>query len=97
MLWLLGCACVAGLLIGLRYRAPAALAASAVAGAAAAIWSANSSTGLGGGIAMVVLTVLTLQIAYLAGVVVSARRQVPTHGRTATPPEQQHKDPNAVG
>ena len=76
MLWLfgLGCSCIAGLLIGLRYRAPAALAASAVAAVAAVALAAFHRASGAETLALAVLSVGCLQICYLGGLLLSSRR-----------------------
>lgn len=76
MLWLLvlGSSCVAGLLIGLRFRAPAALAASAATGIAAAAVGAFNHVSTAETLVLAVLSVVCLQIAYLGGVSLSSRR-----------------------
>lgn len=76
MLWLIGIgsACVAGLLIGLRYRAPAALAASAAFGIAAAAIGAFNHASAAEMLGLAVVSIACLQIAYLAGLSISSRR-----------------------
>lgn len=82
MLWVLGCACVTGFLIGLRYRVPAALAASMIAGLSAALAATYPSAGGGHPALMALLAVAGTQAAYVAGVLVSGlwrRAEPPDH------------------
>lgn len=76
MLWLLGLgsSCIAGLLIGLRYRTPAALAASAVAGAAAVAIGVVNHASRTETLILAMLCIGGLQIGYLGGLWLSSRR-----------------------
>lgn len=83
MLWLLGLGSsgIAGLLIGLRFRAPAALAASVVAAAVAVAIGAFNRASAVETLILAVLSVGCLQIAYLGGLSISSRRSGRRSGR----------------